>query len=157
MKTADIKVGEDYAIGTAREIKRMKYVQRGTVLATGAPRRVFGPGYTYKGKPVNDGVEVEITEGSALRTRDVEVVPPARVAMPWAEYARMKAEADGAELAAKDKRDAERARLLAEIDDHLGSYATTDLRTFIDRQPDDRLASIASLVEAAYLFGTSAP
>lgn len=135
MKAADIQVGEEYAVGRGSS---GGYWSRARVLNVGVARRTRGTDRRAS-RERGDGVEVVYldTKGDPVQVREslrsssplvdrVEVLAPAHVRQPWAEYQRAlraarKAEREARERSARvEARNVETARAIAKVLDGRG-------------------------------------
>lgn len=129
MRTKDIKIGAEYAIGSQTRAKVDFY---GTVEETGTPRPYL-PVNSYRKQLRHDGVKVRVTEGKyrAYTRGDVRTVRPAEVLGPAKKWRGIEAAREAGKRArqraveeAREK--VQRARVL------LNKIVGTGYRTDID-------------------------
>lgn len=153
MKTADIVIGEDYALAEAWQWKRGE-AKRVTVTATRVPRRYWTD---YHQRTKNDGVRVQLPTGKAT------VAIPADIRQPWAEYDAVRQAADAAlklELSRKESlalRLIDDLRGLLPVGYEFGSGVLPSQRrdgTYTRRPTFGSHKELLDLLTAAYEFGT---
>lgn len=122
MRKADIKVGEEYAIGWDNP---RAVLSRGVVLEVGLHRQVWSGGW-FRSRSANaDGVRVRITEryGSELDPPQESIVQTRQIVRPWAEHEEVHQQRQEAEAKARAHRNAQRdrkAKLIAYAEERLG-------------------------------------
>jgi hypothetical protein len=158
MKTADIKVGDHYAIADnydwkinwARWSGEVRKAERVEVLATKAPRR-FMPRDSYHLRTKADGVHVRYVGGP--RDGQTKVIHPAQVRQPWTVYETEEAARQQTKREEAQSEAADRDQTLGRIRTALGP--DINLPEWVSSMPRGGInrTELAILLEAAHERG----
>jgi hypothetical protein len=117
----EIMMGTQELVAVGRRTLGTAYCRPATVQAMRQPRTVYTGGgkYSYRGRTVNDGVQVQYENGKT------EIVAPANIISTWGEYndaLTAEKERRAKKDTAQQDREARRAQLSADLDINIQPY-----------------------------------